>query len=316
MLRARLPPCGGVRLLSRSAYSHSTFCTRLVSSNGASRAQHYRSHDLRQPQTERTTHFGYTDVPLSDKQTLVSSVFDSVAGNYDTMNDFMSMRVHRLWKSLFVHNMAPTGDMRILDCAGGTGDIALRILRHVNQGGTGWTKDHAGITVCDINDNMLSVGRERVASWMRTANESPSRVDFVVGDAQALPFDDATFDVYAISFGMRNVPEPLAALSEARRVLKPGGRFMMLEFGSVQSRLVSNLYDAWSFNVIPTIGRFVASDEAAYRYLVESIRRFPAQPHFLQMMRQSELAACTATDYSLGIAVCYSGFKLPESDTS
>lgn len=294
------------------------FCVpkaRGLSTKRISGSQQFHIHG-RQPQPEQTTHFGYKDVHLDNKQTLVSSVFDSVADKYDVMNDLMSLRVHRLWKSAFVNEMAPTGDMRVLDCAGGTGDISLRILQHVNQGGSGWTNDHAGVTVCDINDNMLSVGRERLTRYMRANHEPPSRVDFVAGDAQKLPFDDATFDVYAISFGMRNVPQPLLALREAQRVLKPGGRFMMLEFGSVQSRLVSSIYDAWSFNVIPKIGGFITRDEAAYHYLVESIRRFPSQPEFLQMMRESQLAACTATDYSFGIAVCYSGFKLPETEGS
>lgn len=285
---------------------------RGVSSARANDPQQIHSHGSG-PQSEHKTHFGFTDVPLDNKQTLVSSVFDSVADKYDVMNDLMSLRVHRLWKSAFVNKMAPTGEMRILDCAGGTGDIALRILQHVNQG-NGWTNDLSGVTVCDINDNMLAVGRDRVSKYLRANREPPSRVDFVVGDAQELPFDDATFDVYAISFGMRNVPQPLLALREAWRVLKPGGRFMMLEFGSVQSQFVSNIYDAWSFNVIPRIGGFITRDEAAYRYLVESIRRFPSQPQFLQMMHLSQMAACTATNFSFGIAVCYSGFKLPGAE--
>lgn len=263
---------------------------------------------------EETTHFGYKHVPLRQKQTLVSSVFDSVAENYDMMNDIMSLRIHRLWKSRFVDAMKPTGDMRILDSAGGTGDIASRIVGVVDNAG-GWTNDDAGVTVCDINDNMLSVGRDRMSELSNVQNKSALRVDFVNGDAQNLPFHDETFDLYTISFGMRNVPRPMLALREAWRVLKPGGRFMMLEFGQVQVPVIKQIYDAWSFNVIPNFGRFVARDEAAYRYLVESIRQFPPPAQFLHMMRQSHFTACSATNYSFGIAVCYSAFKLPLVET-
>lgn len=251
------------------------------------------------------THFGNREVPLSDKQRLVSSVFSSVAGNYDLMNDLMSLRVHRLWKEAFVRQMAPTGSLRVLDCAGGTGDIAFRIADYVDRNG-GWSSvPSAGVTVCDINADMLAVGQERAQR-----NGHSSRVSFLSGDAQQLPFDDASFDIYAISFGMRNVPRPEIALREALRVLKPGGRFMMLEFAKVQGETpVATLYDAWSFAVIPAIGRLVARDEAAYRYLVESIRQFPGQQEFLSMIIQAGFASAQVTDYTFGIAACYSAFN-------
>lgn len=241
----------------------------------------------------KSTHFGFRQVPLSDKQRLVTSVFSSVAPNYDIMNDLMSMGIHRLWKDAFVSDMAPAPGMQILDCAGGTGDIAFRIAKACNN---------CNVTVCDINEEMLTVGRSR---------SSNPQVTFLNGDAQELPLEDSSFDVYCISFGMRNVPRPELALDEALRILKPGGRFMMLEFAKVDSMPISQVYDAWSFNVIPAIGRYIAQDEPAYRYLVESIRQFPAQEEFLTMIRKAGFSDASATNYTFGIAACYSGFKPP-----
>lgn len=243
------------------------------------------------------THFGFSQVPLFDKQGLVGRVFASVAPSYDVMNDAMSLGVHRLWKSAFVADMAPSRGMRILDCAGGTADIAFRIA--AATGGT------APVVVADINPKMLEVGRQRA----REASIGEKAVRFVEANAEKLPFPDGEFDVYAISFGMRNVPRVDVALAEAFRVLKKGGRFMMLEFAKVENPPAAAVYDAYSFNVIPAIGRYIAGDEAAYRYLVESIRQFPVQDEFVGMMKEAGFVNTTVTDYSLGIAASYSGFK-------
>lgn len=243
------------------------------------------------------THFGFSRVPVSEKQGLVGRVFASVAPSYDVMNDAMSLGVHRLWKSAFVADMAPSRGMRILDCAGGTADIALRIA--AATGGT------APVVVADINPEMLEVGRQRA----REASIGEKSVRFVEANAENLPFPDGEFDVYAISFGMRNVPRVDIALSEAFRVLKKGGRFMMLEFAKVENPAAAAAYDAYSFNVIPAIGRYIAQDEPAYRYLVESIRQFPAQDEFLGMLKEAGFVNATVTDYSLGIAATYSAFK-------
>lgn len=243
------------------------------------------------------THFGFSRVPISEKQTLVGQVFASVAPSYDVMNDAMSLGVHRLWKSAFVADMAPVRGMRILDCAGGTADIALRIASATGSG--------ASVVVADVNPDMLAVGKARIEK----AGISSKAVRFVEANAENLPFADGEFDVYAISFGMRNVPRADAALREAFRVLKKGGRFMMLEFARVDSAPVAAAYDAYSFNVIPAIGRLVAGDEAAYRYLVESIREFPGQEEFLGMVKAAGFVNATVTDYSMGIAAVYSAFR-------
>lgn len=243
------------------------------------------------------THFGFSRVSMSEKQGLVGRVFGSVAPSYDVMNDAMSLGVHRLWKSAFVADMAPTRGMRILDCAGGTADIAFRVA--AKTGGT------APVVVADINPKMLEVGQQRA----RDASIGEKAVSFVEANAENLPFPDGEFDIYAISFGMRNVSRVDLALAEAFRVLKKGGRFMMLEFGKVENPPASAFYDAYSFNVIPVIGKYIAGDEPAYRYLVESIRQFPAQDEFVSMMKDAGFTNTTVTDYSLGVAASYSGFK-------
>ncbi len=243
-----------------------------------------------------TTHFGFRDVPLDAKQSLVGGVFARVASRYDVMNDLMSAGTHRAWKSSFVNALAPVAGMKVLDCAGGTGDIAFRVLRAA----PGTT-----VTVCDISREMLDVGRKRA----RDAGVSEDVLRFVEGNAENLPFGDESFDAYTISFGMRNVPRPDVAVDEALRILKPGGRFLMLEFAEVRNEAVKRLYDAYSFGVIPAIGEAVAGDRDSYQYLVESIRKFPKQEEFLQIMNSAGLRSTSVTDYSFGIAACYSGFK-------
>ncbi len=214
---------------------------------------------------DQTTHFGFRDVPLGDKQTLVNDVFHSVAQRYDLMNDLMSAGLHRVWKDLMINALNPPRSDRpfaLLDVAGGTGDIAFRAA---GAAGAGFRA-----TVCDINSDMLEVGRNRAA-----AQHLDDRVSFVEGNAEALAFPDRSFDAYTIAFGIRNVPRIDLALAEAYRVLKPGGRFLCLEFSTVDMPGLDRIYDLFSFKVIPPLGRAVTGDADSYRYLVELIRKFP-----------------------------------------
>ena len=252
--------------------------------------------------TGSRTHFGFQDVASSEKQGLVSEVFARVAPSYDRMNDIMSLGVHRLWKDSFVHSLRATAGMKILDCAGGTGDIAFRIIDERMKENV---VKSPSVTVCDVNPKMLEVGRERAMKRKLDGRY----IEFVVGNAENLPMTDNSFDAYVISFGMRNVPKPERALQEAYRVLRPGGRFMMLEFAKVSNPLLSQVYDAYSFEVIPRMGAVFANDRQAYQYLVESIRQFPGQEEFLMMMRDAGFVNAKCTDYTFGVCAQYSGFK-------
>ena len=248
----------------------------------------------------RDTHFGFKTVDLDAKQGMVDDVFRSVARRYDLMNDLMSGGLHRAWKDALVTAVnPPRGErpFRLLDVAGGTGDIAFRV---VAAGGSG-----TQATVCDINPEMLGVGRERADE--RGLGE---RVAFVEGNAEALPFPDRSFDAYTIAFGIRNVPRIEAALAEAYRVLKPGGRFLCLEFSTVDVPGLDTLYDLYSFNVIPALGRSVVGDAEAYRYLVESIRRFPKPPAFAAMIAAAGFRRSGAQPLTGGIVALHSGWRL------
>ena len=243
--------------------------------------------------------FGYRDVPLEDKQGLVDDVFHRVAGRYDLMNDAMSVGVHRLWKQAFVSWLAPRRSgppYRVLDMAGGSGDIATRICRA--------SKGHAKVTVADINASMLAVGRDRAKA------EGLQELEFVQANAEELPFGSASFDAYVIAFGIRNVPRIDRALGEARRVLRHGGRFLCLEFAPVDMPGLDRLYDAWSFNVIPPLGAAITGDSEPYRYLVESIRRFPRPQRFETMIREAGLERVEHRLLSGGIVAIHSGWKL------
>ncbi|EME29219.1 ubiquinone/menaquinone biosynthesis methyltransferase [Galdieria sulphuraria] len=256
------------------------------------------------------THFGYRSVPKNAKTSMVGSVFSDVASKYDLMNDLMSFGLHRLWKDLFVMSLAPTADMRILDVAGGTGDIAFRIVEkkrkeeHYNKK----LLEHGvePVVVVDINEDMLQVGKERA----KLRGYSESEVMFVHGNAEKLPAASETVDAYVISFGMRNVTEPEAALVEAFRVLRPGGKFHMLEFAKVQNDVLQYLYDMYSFSVIPLIGQIVANNRDAYQYLVESIRKFPSQEEFAKLMIRAGFQQVSYRQFHQGIVAQYSGFKL------
>ena len=244
------------------------------------------------------THFGYSTVPLDEKQARVDDVFHKVAARYDVMNDLMSGGLHRLWKDALVAEVAPPRGRRFrhLDVAGGTGDVAFRIAR---AGGP-----TTQVTALDINADMLRVGMER-ARKRRIDN-----VDFIEGDAQALPYPDAVFDAYTIAFGIRNVPRVEVALAEAHRVLKRGGRFHCLEFSNVQAPALERLYEAYSFSVIPAVGRVVAGDGAPYRYLVESIRKFPPAERFRDMIADAGFRRSAFTRMTGGVVAIHSGWKL------
>jgi demethylmenaquinone methyltransferase / 2-methoxy-6-polyprenyl-1,4-benzoquinol methylase len=251
-------------------------------------------------QPDETTHFGFRDVGAGEKQALVNDVFHSVASRYDLMNDLMSAGLHRLWKDIMIDVLNPPksdAPFALLDVAGGTGDIAFRAAK---TSGAGFRA-----TVCDINGDMLTVGRERAAK-----QHLDDRVSFVEGNAEALAFPDRSFDAYTIAFGIRNVPRIDLALHEAFRVLKPGGRFLCLEFSAVDVPGLDRIYDLYSFKVIPQLGRAVTGDAEAYRYLVESIRKFPRAAIFADMIRAAGFARVKWDILSGGIVALHSGWRL------
>jgi demethylmenaquinone methyltransferase/2-methoxy-6-polyprenyl-1,4-benzoquinol methylase len=248
------------------------------------------------PEAARTTHFGFSEIPEAEKAARVHGVFSSVAARYDLMNDLMSARIHRLWKEAALDWMAPRPGWRLLDVAGGTGDIAFRFLRRV--------KGQGSVTVCDMTEAMLAEGRRRAET-----QEIPG-VDWVCGDAMALPFEDSTFDAYTIAFGIRNVTRPQTALDEAFRVLRPGGRLIVLEFSAIPQPALAKAYDLYSFNVIPALGEMVTGDRDSYQYLVESIRRFPDQETFLGMVRDAGFERAAYRNLTLGVAAIHSGWKI------
>ncbi|WP_425040045.1 bifunctional demethylmenaquinone methyltransferase/2-methoxy-6-polyprenyl-1,4-benzoquinol methylase UbiE [Primorskyibacter sp. S187A] len=246
--------------------------------------------------TEKTTHFGFETVPEMEKAGRVQGVFNSVASRYDVMNDVMSMGIHRVWKDAMMDWLAPRPGQRLLDVAGGTGDVSFRFLKRAGYG-------HA--TVLDLTEPMLVEGRKRAEAETLT-----DQLSWVVGDAMALPFDDNSFDVYTISFGIRNVTRPQDALGEAFRVLRPGGRLMILEFSQIPNPAMQWAYDRYSFNVIPEMGRMIANDRDSYQYLVESIRKFPDQETFLSMIKAAGFAQAKYRNLTMGVACLHSAWKI------
>jgi len=246
-----------------------------------------------------TASFGYRDVPESEKEGLVREVFSSVAHRYDMMNDLMSGGVHRFWKDAMVEWLNPQPGMQVLDVAGGTGDIAFRIAQMARARG-----GEADILVCDINAEMLGEGVTRASQ----ADEGPIR--WVCGDAERLPLPDSSMDAYTIAFGIRNVTHIDAALREARRVLKPGGRFLCLEFSRVEAPGLDTLYERYSFSILPRLGEMVAKDGEAYRYLAESIRRFPPQNAFSKMIERAGLSRVKVRNLTGGIAAMHSAWRI------
>lgn len=248
--------------------------------------------------TGETASFGFRTVRAEEKEPLVRAVFSSVASRYDLMNDLMSGGVHRLWKSALIDWLAPAPGMHLLDVGGGTGDIAQRFL----QAGGG------SVTVIDINADMLDVGRDRAID-RGYLPDAKNGLAWVCGDAERLPIPDRAVDAYTIAFAIRNVTRIEAALAEAFRVLKPGGRFLCLEFSRVSLPLLDQMYDAYSFRVLPLLGRFIARDEDAYRYLAESIRRFPPQQRFAGMIRSAGFDLVRYRNLSGGIAALHSAWR-------
>jgi len=256
------------------------------------------SEDLKNPEPpESEANFGFARVAENARQGLVNEVFSKVARRYDLMNDLMSGGLHRLWKAELINTLGPPkgpSPFALIDVAGGTGDIAFRFLDAVGPGGSA--------VICDISKEMIEAGKARA--------KGRGPLTFVQGNAEALPFEDKRFDAYTIAFGIRNVTHIEAALSEAFRVLKPGGRFLCLEFSSVEMPLLDTLYDAYSFNAIPALGGLVAGDAQSYRYLVESIRRFPGQERFAQMIRDAGFERVRYRNLTGGIAAIHSGWRL------
>jgi demethylmenaquinone methyltransferase/2-methoxy-6-polyprenyl-1,4-benzoquinol methylase len=245
--------------------------------------------------------FGFRDVDPAAKPGLVRGVFDRVAGRYDLMNDLMSGGVHRLWKDAVAARLNPQPGETIIDCAGGTGDIARRVARLARRAQLRRGGPDAKVVIVDYNAEMIAAGREK---------GSEPEIAWAVGDAQHLPLPDACAEAYVIAFGIRNVTDVAAALSEARRVLKPGGRFLCLEFSRPTTEALRKAYDAYSFKVIPEIGRRVAGDRDAYQYLVESIRRFPDQKRFAAMIGEAGFKFVDVTNFAGGVAALHTGRAL------
>mmetsp|Transcript_23618 Transcript_23618/g.57221 ORF Transcript_23618/g.57221 Transcript_23618/m.57221 type:complete len:340 (-) Transcript_23618:226-1245(-) len=314
--RPQHPPTSAASSLSPSipssrsppSSSSSSSSTSSAGSFGVGRRGVATSPAARRKDAERETHFGFKNVPEGEKKGMVGEVFTGVASNYDVMNDVMSIGVHRLWKDYFVSCVQPTSKTAMLDVAGGTGDIAFRALDYVRRNEQG-SDTSMEVTVCDINPAMLEEGAKKVLENGYLSEEGNPQVKFVEGDAEALPFEDESFDVYTIAFGLRNVTDIEKALLEAKRVLKPGGRFCCLEFSRVENPLLGPMYDMYSFNVIPAMGELVAQNREAYQYLVESIRKHPPQQELRRMMIKAGFTSCDFENLSLGIVAIHSGFK-------
>ena len=245
---------------------------------------------------QTTTHFGFTDVPLENKQRLVADVFDSVAVKYDLMNDLMSAGVHRLWKRFTIEKSGARDGGKILDLAGGTGDLAALFSPIIG--------DNGEVVLADINDSMLKVGRDRMIDRGLINN-----ISFAQVNAESLPFEENYFDCITIAFGLRNVTDKQKSLNSMYRVLKPGGRLLVLEFSKPTSELFGKIYDAYSFNLLPKIGKWITGDEDSYRYLAESIRMHPDQETLKSMFELAEFEDCEFHNLTGGVVALHRGFK-------
>lgn len=243
-----------------------------------------------------TTDFGYKEVPTQDKVKHVADVFDSVAAKYDVMNDLMSGGVHRLWKKLTIESSGARAGMKILDIAGGTGDLSLKFSRIIGPTGQ--------VTLADINDSMLKVGRDKLTDKGAIAN-----INFVQANAECLPFADNYFDIITIAFGLRNVTDKDAALRSMQRVLKPGGKLMVLEFSKTSNPVLSGIYDFYSFNILPKLGQLIAKDGDSYQYLAESIRMHPDQDTLKVMMQDADFVNCKYQNMTGGVVALHTGTK-------
>lgn len=244
--------------------------------------------------------FGYQEVPRAEKARLVRGVFDSVAARYDLMNDLMSGGLHRFWKAALIAELAPRAGERLIDVAGGTGDVAFRALA--------WAGGKLDALVVDANAAMVAVGRDRALD--RGARGGVERIAWAAGDAERLPLPDGCADAVTISFGLRNVTDRLAALKDMRRVLKPGGRFFCLEFSHIDEPTLANLYDRYSFAVIPKLGKLTTGDAESYQYLIESIRRFPRQAELAELMREAGFDRVSWRDMTKGVVALHRGWRL------
>ena len=253
--------------------------------------------------SDKTIDFGFETIPEAEKRGRVKGVFDSVASNYDLMNDAMSVGIHRVWKNMTITRLNPQPGEKLLDVAGGTGDIARRFIKAADEVRMRRGGEPASAVICDINDQMLLAGID-------PAKDEGMDLTRICGNAESLPFEDAEFDAVTIAFGIRNVTDRMAALREFLRVLKPGGRLGILEFSTPPAKVISAFYDAYSFAVIPRLGGLLAGDKDSYQYLVESIRKFPKQEAFAQMIREAGFAKVSYQDYSTGIAALHTGWKL------
>lgn len=245
---------------------------------------------------ENTTHFGFREVPVDEKVRQVADVFHSVAGKYDLMNDLMSGGVHRLWKRITIERSGVRSGHSVLDIAGGTGDLTQKFSRLVGPTGK--------VVLADINDSMLKVGRDKLIN-----NGTAGNVEYIQANAEALPFADNTFDVITIAFGLRNVTDKDAALRSMQRVLKPGGKLMVLEFSKTQNVALTKIYDFYSFNILPHMGKLIANDSESYRYLAESIRMHPDQETLKDMMEEAGLVNCRYENMTGGVVALHTGIK-------
>ncbi|MBV1787380.1 bifunctional demethylmenaquinone methyltransferase/2-methoxy-6-polyprenyl-1,4-benzoquinol methylase UbiE [Marinobacterium sp. D7] len=243
-----------------------------------------------------TTHFGYQEVPVDEKVKRVADVFHSVAGKYDLMNDLMSGGVHRLWKRLTIEQSGARAGMQILDIAGGTGDLTRKFSRLVGPTGK--------VVLADINDSMLKVGRDKLINAGAAGN-----IEYVQANAECLPFADNSFDIITIAFGLRNVTDKDTALRSMNRVLKPGGKLMVLEFSKTDNPLLTKAYDFYSFNILPQMGKLIANDADSYRYLAESIRMHPDQETLKQMMADAGFVNCRYQNMTGGVVALHTGIK-------
>lgn len=296
----------------RDAASGNGWQPQRLSSSASSSASSPHDPSPSDHRDAQTIDFGYQEVPIQQKRGLVGQVFSSVAPSYDVMNDLMSAGLHRLWKDRLVSKLSPWPGMRHLDVAGGTGDVAFRVLRAIRaaeaRAPSGASAHPGEVTVFDINAEMLKEGQRRADAF--GLGGPAGGLHWVQGDAEELPFEDGSMDSYTVAFGIRNVTHRDSALAEAYRVLRPGGRFMCLEFSHVTVPGLREFYDAYSFNVIPQVGRLVAGDAASYQYLVESIRKFPDQEAFADMIHAAGFSSVGYENLTAGIVALHSGFKL------
>ncbi|XP_046471273.1 2-methoxy-6-polyprenyl-1,4-benzoquinol methylase, mitochondrial [Neodiprion pinetum] len=291
----------------RLARTGKSFANRRFSVTSSQRSSAY-SEKKNDEDESRETHFGYQTVKESEKAKKVHAVFENVAGSYDVMNDAMSLGIHRVWKDIFIQRLGPTHGTKLLDVAGGTGDITFRYLNYLKN--TRNPKNlQSHVTVCDINEAMLDVGKARAEKQGWTVDKGYD-ITWQQGDAEKLPFANDSFTAYTIAFGIRNVTHVENVLAEAYRVLQPGGRFLCLEFSQLNNEALQWIYDKYSFQMIPVMGMLIAGQWEPYQYLVESIRKFPRQDDFKNMIEDAGFRQVNYENLTFGVVAIHSGFKL------